>query len=796
MSAETERLLIQAAPELVGESALAKRLRQRVIDAVEADRIVMSGAGYSGQRSVADALHQGWSGPFVQADAGVLRVTELSSLWDRAHLGTLYLYNLGQLGPKAIQALIGKLKAKGADAVRVIAVDDGPINATAQHAPLLSALDAHEIPFFGLEERPQDTLALISAFLRKEAGRDEQAAPEIGDDGLAAMSASSIEELRSMCAAVYARFRQRPDYRDLDTIPLAVIRAVVAESMASTSAFDRGAELDRLVATLGQLPADSSFEKLHAPLLVDPWLASVSSRERRVNLRDLAMRFYSRSKRDPRYEAVLALFMLDVLKAQPGATRDEMLAVVKNAGLTGGSANFLSQNIFQRWSGVRDFSEMQTRARDLRWSADMRPDPTPVDLMPAFMGATSSDLPDAVGGPPVPAEVRLQTDLLGSVPAAVDVPTGPSEEPSQTDDLSPPPEQDAFEPIELSSPSNRWKLLARGLVLGLLVAGTLVAVCHPPYTPPKLLHPIAMGDDHVCVWFGTTAPRCWYGKTHPCADWPEGATIAVPGAVREIVAGRAHTCIANEREDVWCWGDNQRGQLGGETRGTDCAQPVSTFRDAVQVAAHGDLTCVRTRERGVWCVGDHSVAGRSRTATAAAPMQISGTTAATEIAVLERAICWRQQDSLRCRHAEGEAAVDLPSDTRLIAGAVDLVCARYGRGDVGCWRLGDDHRFTPVDLMVGSGITQLRLGRRCGGSDSCWPRVCVTDVEGTVFCGDGRSSRAKGASVIRVQRVDLAPNGLAVGGRSECALYEGEPYCVPSLPGYPNLLGVETIGGR
>ena len=45
--------------------------------------------------------------------------------------------------------------------------------ASEENAPLLSALDAHEIPFFGLEERPQDTSALISAFLEKEAGRDD-----------------------------------------------------------------------------------------------------------------------------------------------------------------------------------------------------------------------------------------------------------------------------------------------------------------------------------------------------------------------------------------------------------------------------------------------------------------------------------------------------------------------------------------------------------------------------------------------------------------------------------------------
>ncbi|MFO0588571.1 MAG: hypothetical protein U0441_13565 [Polyangiaceae bacterium] len=72
----------------------------------------------------------------------------------------------------------------------------------------------------------------------------------------------------------------------------------------------------------------------------------------------------------------------------------------------------------------------------------------------------------------------------------------------------------------------------------------------------------------------------------------------------QLVAGRMHACALHADGTVWCWGENNAGQLG---RPVDLAwgQPgeVDGITDAVEVRAHGDISCARTREERVYCWG-------------------------------------------------------------------------------------------------------------------------------------------------------------------------------------------------
>jgi uncharacterized protein YjdB len=81
-----------------------------------------------------------------------------------------------------------------------------------------------------------------------------------------------------------------------------------------------------------------------------------------------------------------------------------------------------------------------------------------------------------------------------------------------------------------------------------------------------------------------------------------------------LAAGRAHTCgfagdeYGGVTSDVYCWGDNSRGQLGLPSSVADSPVPVRVPLDGVtvaQVSAGDDYTCARTFTATVYCWGSN-----------------------------------------------------------------------------------------------------------------------------------------------------------------------------------------------
>ncbi len=791
---ETEARLLRDAPVLVGESALADRMRRQTLAASAANHIAMLGPEGSGQRAVALALHAGRVGPFVSVDGSVLDASAVAAQWTRARGGTLFIARAQRLTPDAQAVLFRMLQTSADDSVRVIWA--GETSAFAER------FAAREILFCALEARRSDVPFLVDAFLAEAARARHRPPPQIDQDGRAAIDASTVEELAERCRAVYEHFvrsEDRPDRISLKTV-LATI-SPEATAAVHPAPVDRTAELKRLAAQLSAVDDDVGFDELHAHLCADEWLASLPVADRREALADLAMQFYSRSNRNPRYEAVLSLFMLDVLDAHPGATRNEMLAEVKNAGLTGASTNFLSKHVLARWPGMKDFSDLQAKARGLAWG----PRGLVAASSPAVRGREDGMTLDEASPSPTTSEPSLphhEESRLWATPdsralrsATVD---GAGSFPT-TDDHRPIAGPEPFLPIEIALPTTRWPLVLRGLVFSTVVAvgAMLLFGRSRPAPAGRPVLPIAMGDDHLCVWQQTDAPRCWYGASHPCRALMPGSEIRVPGRARQLVAGRAHTCAMTHRGDAWCWGDHRRGQLGtASASATPCTEPSLTWRGNVaRMAAHGDRTCVQVQHDGIWCMGDNHDAVLPTTATVTPAVRVSSTSAISDLIMLEHAVCWREADLVRCRHATGEPTLAISAGSVGMAGAADLLCVRTSGGEVRCWRLSADGRFAPVDVASAAGIVQLRMGRRCGGEDLCRARVCVADSKDRVFCGDSRPSGSEGHSVLRLEETDMVPDAMGVGGKADCGLIFRNPHCWPPTRGYPSAIEVETIGG-
>lgn len=83
-----------------------------------------------------------------------------------------------------------------------------------------------------------------------------------------------------------------------------------------------------------------------------------------------------------------------------------------------------------------------------------------------------------------------------------------------------------------------------------------------------------------------------------------------------LAVGGAHACVVDQRDRVWCWGSNARGQLGvsdevsAATPALATSKPEFEREGVVEVSAGGLHTCLATgrdaANETLWCWGDHA----------------------------------------------------------------------------------------------------------------------------------------------------------------------------------------------
>jgi hypothetical protein len=74
--------------------------------------------------------------------------------------------------------------------------------------------------------------------------------------------------------------------------------------------------------------------------------------------------------------------------------------------------------------------------------------------------------------------------------------------------------------------------------------------------------------------------------------------------IKMVSAGGGHACLIRTDGSVWCWGRNDRGQLGDGTR-TPRPLPVRVggVSNIIAVAAGDTHTCAAEKDGPVWCWG-------------------------------------------------------------------------------------------------------------------------------------------------------------------------------------------------
>lgn len=125
---------------------------------------------------------------------------------------------------------------------------------------------------------------------------------------------------------------------------------------------------------------------------------------------------------------------------------------------------------------------------------------------------------------------------------------------------------------------------------------------------------IAIGSQHACVLASGGIVRCWGSNQH--GEVGDGGAENRLTAVRvstlsNIVAlassGLAtHTCALRDDGSVWCWGQNQFGQLGDGTDATRTTPVLVPGVSAIAISANAANSCAVTTTGGVVCWGDNT----------------------------------------------------------------------------------------------------------------------------------------------------------------------------------------------
>ena len=150
--------------------------------------------------------------------------------------------------------------------------------------------------------------------------------------------------------------------------------------------------------------------------------------------------------------------------------------------------------------------------------------------------------------------------------------------------------------------------------LGLVTGVVLLAGCGSSSTSvqplPSMMTAIVVGAVHTCGLVQDGSVFCWgnnqYGQVGDGTHADRDAPVPVAGTVKfaEITAGGGHTCGISTNGAAYCWGSNGSGQLGDGTR-TDRGTPVPVAGGLTFLAlsAGGAHTCGIASDSTAYCWG-------------------------------------------------------------------------------------------------------------------------------------------------------------------------------------------------
>lgn len=148
---------------------------------------------------------------------------------------------------------------------------------------------------------------------------------------------------------------------------------------------------------------------------------------------------------------------------------------------------------------------------------------------------------------------------------------------------------------------------------------------------------VTTGTAHACGLTSAGDAWCWGWNASGQLGAATGrdrnpAAVQVQGghAFTALTAGWAQTCALKSSGEAWCWGMNDRGQLGnGTTTGGHAPVPVSGGHSFTAITASMEHACGTRADGSVWCwgVNNYGSLGDGTRNSSLVPVRVSAFTA-------------------------------------------------------------------------------------------------------------------------------------------------------------------------
>jgi len=373
---------------------------------------------------------------------------------------------------------------------------------------------------------------------------------------------------------------------------------------------------------------------------------------------------------------------------------------------------------------------------------------------------------------PTPLDSSLASDLAAAAPdSAAARDSAATREVAPPEDTAP---EDAVPARAAAPPTSRRDSAApasdasgRGTTPRAVVRET-VFVARPQQSPPPPRGSAAQGDSDAPALPAAPPPAPPAAARNPAAAAVASALAAPARGGTAVLAGGMHSCVLRGGE-AYCWGSNERGQLGTGGRDRQATPvPVAGGVRFAAISLGNSHSCALTPQGALFCWGanDRGQVGDNGTEDRTAPTPVAG-----------------------------------GRRYRVVSASLAHSCALGEGGEAYCWgandagQLGDNSRIdrrAPTRVAGGLRFTTVTTG---------WKHSCALDREGRAYCWGENANGQLGVGGTADRSAPTPVSGdlrfarIGAGMAHTCALTTvGEAYCW----GRNNFgqLGTGTAGGN